>query len=142
MADSADGSNPLVGTWKLVSFGFALDATNERGNVYDEHPAGCLTFAPNGRMTAILTAGDRAAAAADAAALFGDMMAYSGHYRLPAAGTFVVTVDVAWHPSWLNTEQTRFYEIEGDTLSITSPPLPHPRFPGGLVRGIVTCQRE
>jgi Lipocalin-like domain len=141
MAEFVGASNPLVGSWKLVSFGFAIEGSDERGNVYDEHPAGSLTFTPNGRMTAILTGGDRAAIA-DPQELFAGMMAYSGHYRYQGTDIFVVNVDVAWHPSWVNTEQTRFFEIDGDTLSVTSPPQAHPKFPGRLVRGIVTCRKE
>jgi hypothetical protein len=36
--------NPLVGTWKLVSFQFEAEGSNERLDVYDEHPVGFIIF--------------------------------------------------------------------------------------------------
>ena len=35
-------ANPLVGTWKLVSFQFEAEGSNERLDVYDEHPVGFI----------------------------------------------------------------------------------------------------
>ena len=42
--------------------------------------------------------------------------------RMLEADKIIVTVDIAWHPSWLGTEQTRFYKLDGDKLSIISSP--------------------
>ena len=35
---------------------------------------------------------------------------------------FIVTVDVAWHPSWLGTERARYFKIDDGILSIISAP--------------------
>ena len=49
------------------------------------------------------------------------MMAYSGRYRLRVDGCFITIVDSAWYPAWIGTEQTNFFTLDGDTLSIISP---------------------
>jgi Lipocalin-like domain len=132
-------SNPLLGTWKLVSFQFAIEDTGERGDVYDAHPIGILILTER-RFTTILTAGNQPPEA-DSAALFDRMMAYSGNYRIEAE-KIIVSVDIAWHPSWRGTEQTRFYKLDGDKLSISTAPQHHPKFADKLVRGIVVWQKD
>jgi len=132
-------SNPLLGTWKLISFQFAPEDGGERRDVYDARPLGFLILTER-RFTTILTAGDLSGDA-DSAKLFDRMMAYSGAYRVEA-DKIIVSVDVAWHPSWLATEQTRFFKLDGDKLSIISAPQYHPKFPGRLGRGIVAWQRD
>ena len=52
--------NPLVGTWKLVSFQFEAEGTNERLDVYDEHPVGFIIFTADWRVLALVTASERA----------------------------------------------------------------------------------
>ncbi len=141
MTKSAAASDPLIGSWKLVSFQFVIEGTDERGNVYDEHPTGFLAFTADGRMLTILTASDRQQDA-DPGNLFASMMAYSGRYRLQDADTLIINIDAAWHPSWVGTEQTRLFKLEADTLSIIAPPQPHPKWPGRLVRGIVAWRKE
>src|SRR5262245_51786158 len=97
-------SNPLVGTWKLVAFQIEFE-DNERQPVYSE-PCGSLIITPDGRMLTVLA--DNARQLNDPpSSLFERMMAYSGRYRVQGDDCFIVDVDVAWHPSWLGTEQTR-----------------------------------
>ena len=38
MMQSANTSNPLVGAWKLISFQFESEGTDERFDAYDKHP--------------------------------------------------------------------------------------------------------
>jgi hypothetical protein len=132
-------SNPLLGTCKLISFQVATEHSDERHDVFDAHPRGVLLISER-RFTAFLTAGDQALDA-DRATLFDRLMAYSGVYRVEA-DKIIVSVDIAWHPSWLSTEQTRFFKLDGDKLSIISAPTQHPKFADKLVRGIVAWQRD
>jgi hypothetical protein len=74
--------------------------------------------------------------------LFNRMMAYTGRYRIEGDDAFVVEVDVSWHPSWLGTEQTRYFKIERNMLWIISAPQQHPKHPGRTIRGIITWRRE
>jgi hypothetical protein len=132
-------SNPLLGSWKLISFQVATEDGSERHDVYDAHPRGFLILTEH-RFTTILTAADQPPESTNAA-LFDRMTAYSGNYRVEG-DKIIVAVDVAWHPSWLGTEQTRFFKLDGDRLSIISTLQRHPKFADKLVRGVVAWQKE
>jgi hypothetical protein len=134
-------ANPLVGTWKLVSFQFEAEGSNERLDVYDEHPVGFIIFTADWRVLALVTASERADDET-ARALFDRMMAYSGRYRMRVDGCFITIVDSAWYPAWIGTEQTNFFTLNGDTLSIISPLLQHPKFPNDRVRGVAIWRKE
>ena len=131
--------NPLVGAWKLVSFQFESEGSGERFDAYDDHPEGFVIFT-EARVLFLLTAGDRLATA-PAGELFDCMMAYSGRYRMQG-DRVITTVDSAWHPRWVGTEQARFFKHDGDTLSLMSDFLDFPKFPGQRVRGTVMWTRE
>ena len=66
----------------------------------------------------------------------------TGRYRLQGEDTVVVDVDVAWHPSWVGSKQTRHFIIKDGMLSIISAPVQHPKHAGQLVRGIINWRRE
>ncbi len=136
---STNTANPLVGVWKLVSFQFESEANDERRDVYDEHPEG-FAILTEARALFLLTAGDRLTTA-PAGELFDRMMAYSGRYSMQA-DRIITTVDSAWHPAWIGTEQTRYFRCEGDALSLMSDFFELPRFPGQRLRGTATWRRE
>ena len=137
---STNTPNPLVGSWKLVSFQFESEGSDKRFDAYDEHPEGFAIFT-EARVSFLLTAGDRLATA-PADELFDLMMAYSGRYRIE--GDRIITkVDSAWHPAWIGTEQTRVFKRDGDALSLMAADfLEFPKFPGQRVRGTVVWRRE
>jgi hypothetical protein len=139
MMQSANTPNPLVGTWKLLSFQFESEGTDERFDAYDEHPQGFAVFT-EARVFFLLTAGDRLATD-PAGELFERMCAYSGRYRIQG-DRIITTVDSAWHPSWIGTEQTRYFKHDGDALSLMSDLIEFPKFPGKRVSGTATWQRE
>lgn len=64
-------------------------------------------------------------------------MCYAGKYRLEGNSEFTTTVTAAWHPSWIGTEQVRFFDVKGNALTITTAMQTHPNFPGRKGRGIV-----
>jgi Lipocalin-like domain len=134
-----NASNLLVGTWKLVSFRFETEDSDDRRDVYDEHPQGFAIITEN-RVSFLLTAGNRSATAS-ASELFELMMAYSGRYRM-AGDRIITSVDSAWHPSWLGTEQSRYFKLDGDALSLTSDYFELPKFPGQHLRGTAIWRRE
>jgi hypothetical protein len=47
------------------------------------------------------------------------MFAYAGTYSAEA-GKVTHHVDTSWNETWTGTDQVRFYEIHGDTLTLTS----------------------
>ena len=62
--------------------------------------------------------------------------------ELRVDGCFITIVDSAWYPAWIGTEQTNFFTLDGDTLSIISPLLQHPKFPNDRVRGVAIWRKE
>ena len=129
----------MSGTWKLVSLQFEDADTKQRRDMYGPKPQGYLILTEAGRMMALLTSNERTPAH-DEAALFKSMMAYTGNYRLDN-DKLVIQVDVAWHPGWIGSEQIRFFQLDGDLLSIASAVQSHPMFPGQTGRGVMVWQR-
>jgi hypothetical protein len=128
MACAADAS--LIGTWRLTSF-VAQDVEN--GAVtrpWGDKPAGFLAYTRGGRMSAVLTAEQREAESGSAeermrnrAELYMTVTAYAGTYTLTPDGV-VHHVEVASFPDWVGRDQVRYTSLEGDTLTIKTPPLP------------------
>ena len=71
--------NSLVGGWKITAFQVEPKGSEWR-NIYDEHPSGYLIMSGEGRMTTLLTAGQRAPDA-PSYVLFKTLNGYSGRYR-------------------------------------------------------------
>jgi len=138
-----DTRNSLVGTWQLVSVKFELTDTGESMDMYGPEPLGYLILTPEGRLMVIETVRDRRPPQNDVdnAVLFMSMLAYSGRCRVLDDNRFVTDVDVAWHPAWMNTEQTRAFEIDGDLLSISTVGMVHPNFPGRTGQAVVRWRR-
>jgi len=79
---------------------------------------------------------------ATAQGLFDSMMAYSGRYRMQGDDCFVTTVDSAWQPAWLGTDQVRFFNINGEMLSVMGPFREDRRYPGRRFRGVLTGRKD
>jgi len=47
--------------------------------------------------------------------------AYAGTYTLEN-GKVIHHVDISWNQAWTGTDQVRFYELEGNILTITTAP--------------------
>ena len=77
MTQSTDVPNSFVGTWKLISFRYEFEGSDERRDVFDEYPVGVLILTAEGRMIAMITASNRSPTAAPGE-LFDSMLAYSG----------------------------------------------------------------
>ncbi len=117
----------VLGTWKLRSYVREVVATGERHNQFGDQPDGYLGYAPDGRMYAIFTRGDRIAprdvvpTEEEGVQLLGSMVAYAGTYTL-GEKQVVHHIDISWNQGWTGTDQVRYFELEGDTLTITTAP--------------------
>jgi Lipocalin-like domain len=124
-------NNPVVGTWRLKSFVREIVGTGERYNQLGEHPQGFLGYSNDGRMYAILVAGDRikpheeAPTDEERVKLHKSMIAYAGTYTIDG-GKVVHHVDISWNGARTGTDQVRFYKLEGDTLTIRTAPNKSP----------------
>jgi hypothetical protein len=137
------GRSEILGVWRLVSAKVQIEETGEELDVHGENPCGYAIFEPSGRMMVIVTPSGRRAPINDAetAALFKGMTAsYTGRIRTEG-NTIVTAIDAAWHPDWETTEQMRFVELLGDTLTLSTPVRDHPSLPMPH-RGVFTWTRE
>ena len=116
----AADQNPLVGTWKLISFQEVSKEGVTRA-VFGEHPKGYVILTPEGRFIALGTSETRIAGVSDAerAELEKSMFAYTGKYRIEG-DDFVINVDVSWNESWNGTEQRRHYKLQGNMLTLVN----------------------
>ncbi len=127
----AQSKNKLVGTWKLVSVVSKTDQGNVNKTVYGEHPKGLITYGADSRMMVIVTEDGRkplsindrvAAPIEERAQAFSTMTAYAGTYTF-SGDKVVHHVEVASIPNWVGSDQSRTVKIQGDRLSIATPPL-------------------
>jgi Lipocalin-like domain len=124
--------NTLLGTWKLKSLVWTVTATGEKVHHMGEHPNGHLGYSADGRMYAIITAENRVKP--DAAnptdeqrvKLHRTMIAYGGTYTVQA-DTVIHHVDISWNEFLTGADQVRFFQLDGNILTITSPPFRSPQ---------------
>jgi hypothetical protein len=117
----------VIGTWKLQSYVREVIASGLRFNQFGEAPDGYLGYAPDGRMYAIFTRHDRIVPRdavptdEEGVQLLGSMVAYAGTYTL-GDKRVVHHIDISWNQAWTGTDQVRYFELDGDVLTITTAP--------------------
>jgi hypothetical protein len=139
------GENLLIGTWKLKSQVWTLTATGEKINQMGEHPNGYLSYSADGRMYAIITAENRVKP--DAAnptdeqrvELYKTMIAYAGTYRVEA-DKVIHHVDISYNEARTGTDLIRFFKLDGNILTITTPPFKNPQ-DGREVRSVLVWEK-
>lgn len=134
----------LQGSWKLVSYEVEVQSTGEKLHPMGDHPGGYAMFSPTSRVWFLLTGeGRRSAQSAEGkAALLDSLIAYSGKYRVES-DKWITSVDIAWNPAWVGTEQSRTFRIDGRQLRVFTPWRVMPNWPDkGMTRSIVTFERE
>ena len=112
----------LYGSWLVVGAkGVLVDADGTRNEI-ESVQEGVLIFTPGHRMIAFVMSPGRKPASDDAerVVLFKSMVTYSGKFRLER-GRYILDID--WSSTALNLDepQTRYYTIDGDTLTIDVP---------------------
>ena len=133
----------LLGVWKLLSYQTEFQDGSPKRALFGEHPTGYIVFTSESRMMALIEAEGRKAPSTDAdrAALLRSVIAYTGKYRMEG-NRWITTVDTAWNPAWVGTDQVRSYELVGDRLTVTSMWQPQVNIPGSPVaRGILQFER-
>jgi len=126
----AQSKESLVGTWKLVS----AKATTDKGEVKDAYgpkPTGFLTYTADGRVMAIVANDGRkplsvadyiAAPVEERAEAFATFVAYAGSYTF-TGDRVVHHIEVAWMQNRANSDTVRLVKLEGDHLTLRTPPL-------------------
>ncbi|GAB4461537.1 MAG: lipocalin-like domain-containing protein [Elainellaceae cyanobacterium] len=130
-----NSENPLVGTWTLV----AIRAIAADGSVdpeaYGPSPVGRLMYTADGYMTVLFAQGDRPplsgnptspfdladVPATERAQAFSSFSAYAGTYTL-AGDSVTHHVAIASIPNRVGTDLVRIVALEGDRLTLKTPP--------------------
>jgi hypothetical protein len=116
--------SPLLGTWKLKSY-VVTTAAGGRSTPYGENPTGYISYSVDGRMQVIGVADCRVVpagpgpSASERVALHDTMFAYAGRYSVEA-GRVTHHVDISWNEIWTGTDQVRLFEVDGNTLTLTT----------------------
>lgn len=140
-ASAAGGAHkPLIGTWKVVS---ALIRTVGVEGEQEQKKVGYLVFTPEHRIVAVVGDPDRKPATndADALKLARSLVTYTGKVDIQP-DRYVIDLEFSSSQLLLDQKQTRFYAIDGDTLTITAPTSPSTTTPGLLTSTHLVAIRE
>ena len=129
----------LFGSWTLISHQFVTSDTLDSRDMFGADPMGTLVMTPDHRLIALITAKGRQASDSEAA-LFKSALAYAGPFRIEA-DQIITTVEVAWHPAWVGSEQSRAFDLQNGILSLKTPVTQHPLFPGQEACGVLTWRK-
>ena len=138
----------LTGAWRLVSYRAEMPDGSVR-HPLGADPLGRLMYDGDGRMTVQFGRRGRApfaspemrgGTAEEMKAAFHGYVAYFGTYTVDeAAGTVTHAVEGSLFPNWEGQAQVRTYRLEGNRLTLTTPPLPAA---GGMVTLVLEWERE
>jgi hypothetical protein len=127
-ASAAERTAPIVGTWEVTSFTVLYLDNNETARPFGERPSGYIQYSPGGHMVVFLAAENRRQPAgtvhtdAERIELFKTIFgAYAGKYRVED-NKVIHNVVASWTQSWNGTEQVRYFELDGNKLTIKTAP--------------------
>ena len=140
-----DPAHQLVGTWKLTTWTVQVVGETSSREPYGPNPKGRLVLTRDGHWIMIVTGAHRmpAKTAEEKAALLDSLLAYSGKYRIEG-DVVTVRVDMSSNEIFAgaNQEQTRFFKIDGDKLTLRTPEIASAALPGKRLIGTLTWNRE
>ena len=139
---------PFVGSWRLVSFAIRPEA-GEPTFPFGRDAEGSLLYSADGRYSVHVRRLDRPRFAdpdqmkgspAEMEAAFKGMVSYYGPYGFdPERRVVTHVVEGSLFPNWEGTDQERFFELDGDRLTLRTAPLPWGG--GGRVVAELTWER-
>jgi hypothetical protein len=123
----------LLGTWRLRAY----EGRAEDGSVslpFSDKPEGMLTYHADGTMMVIMMKPGRplfksndflTGSDAEVRAAYEGFLAYCGRFVVDTeAGTVTHLPEQSLFPNWVGGQQVRFAELEGNQLSLSTPPIP------------------
>jgi Lipocalin-like domain len=126
---SAEKSSAIVGTWRVTSYSILTLSTNEVAYPVGENPIGYIQYSPGGHVVVFISTGNPKQPAssiyteADRAELHkGIFGAYAGTYSVEG-NKVIHHVVAAWRPDWIGGDQIRYFEINGNKLTIKGAPV-------------------
>ena len=127
----AQGSESLVGPWKLVSASSSSADGEKDGTPFGASPAGFLTYTAEGRMNVIISHGGRkrlsvadrmAASPEERAEAFATFFAYAGRYSVEGEKV-IHHVEAASMQNWVGTDLIRVARFQGDQMILQTPTM-------------------
>lgn len=144
-AADTGGNISLTGTWTLVAAD-VLHPDGSRSHDYSDAPKGLLLIDGMGHYSLQIFRGDRARfanpdkAKASAQEYRAAVMGASTHFGTiavePVRHQLVFHIEGASFPNWEGQQQSRAFELRGDTLSYRVPPRPDGNVPVSVWRRI------
>lgn len=126
---AAENPSSIVGTWRVTSFTYLTLDTNEISHPFGENLIGYFQFSPGGHLVLFISAGNPPKPASypptdaeRAAILKGMIGAYAGTYSVEGNKVTYHLV-ASWRPEWIGTDLVRYFEINGNKLTIKSEPM-------------------
>ena len=123
-------SDGFVGTWRLVSWE-ADGANGEKFYPFGQQAKGYICYSADGYMSVAIMAASRtpvtsenfyAASLEELAAAATTYLSYAGRYEIHAEKV-VHHIEVSLMTNWIGTRQERFYELSGERLILSTPPV-------------------
>ena len=124
-------ANPLVGSWRMVSWTEEEIDSKAVRDVFGDNPVGMLTYAADGHMSVFIADPRRKPSVnpkpndAEAADLYRTMLAYTGTYSVDG-NEVTHEIEFSWNQSWSGTSQQRMFEVQGDKIVIWTKPTISP----------------
>ena len=123
----------FIGTWKLVSSEFRR-SNGEVTYPIGRNTSGMLMYDANGHMSVQIMRPNRPAFASsdqlqgtpeEIKSAYKGFVAYFGTYEVnKEEGTITHHVEGSPFPNWVGTDQRRFFELYGNRLTLSTPPVP------------------
>jgi len=122
----------LIGAWRLHSFAFVRVEDGAETFPVGERPQGLLVYTDTGQMSVHIQRRGRLVAHTDDWAqatpaeidtAFKGYNGYAGSFAVDEErGVVVHSVELAWFPNFEGSQQTRRYELDGDSLTLCATP--------------------
>jgi hypothetical protein len=124
-------SNPLIGTWRLISWQNRSLLDGEVSYPLGKDAVGYIMYSQDRYMSVAImrpgrpkfAAGDLLSGGAEERArAAGTYVSYCGRYEF-RADTVVHRVELGLFPNWVGVEQERLVEVKGDRLTLSTRPI-------------------
>ena len=134
------GQQSLAGTYKLLSLVVEVDG-QPPVDTMGKSPRGYVVLTPT-RWINLFTAEKRKPGTAieQKAALWDSLLAFTGPYRVDG-NKLIVSIDASWNEGWNGTQVTRYWQLDGKHLTITSEKAPYSRDPTKMAVGRFVLER-
>jgi hypothetical protein len=123
----------FFGTWKLASWKIKQANGDLSDSPLGPNALGWIMYDPAGRVSVALMRPDRPNFASNLLTEatpeeikngFEGYISYCGYYEVNEQERSVIhRLQLSWFPNWVGTEQKRYFEFEGDRLTLRTPPL-------------------